>query len=100
MLPSASDGDFTFVVCERRHRCPSILAECLSRRVSDCRWSTVNKLDIDVDDPDDLFEVLMGAAFRCIRKHLWRLVQQHGIEIWFETVADRIRLLDLHSCQG
>jgi hypothetical protein len=56
--------DFTFIVGDYRYRCPSSFAQFLSPRVTELHSvdDTISEIKIGVEDPDELFSVVLEAA--------------------------------------
>jgi hypothetical protein len=58
------ERDFTFIVGDERHSCPSFVAEFLSPRVTSLRSQdiTIDEFSIETADPGHQFENLLSIA--------------------------------------
>jgi hypothetical protein len=62
---SVCEKDFRFLVGDEAYRCPSLIAEFLSPRVSELRSSdaTIDEFRVEVEDPNHSFSVFLSLGF-------------------------------------
>jgi hypothetical protein len=59
------ENDFTFVLGDEKYRCPGLIAEFLSPRISSLRQedATVAEFHLETPDPDRLFPNILAMGF-------------------------------------